>query len=363
MVYMLLSIIYCSSHSNYLSEKEESKNLAFGVDLYLGSNCKNGWIDPKIYKEKIQNVFYIGSMLKEIPDEISLYKNIEKIFIISKNLTKITKEIGKLPKLKDLTFGSFTLNELNDSIKNLLNLRELSIYSEKGIKQLKKEQSGLPIDTLQEEIRTFYFEKGKFVNLEKLEIITKTRSFEYNCAEKINNSSVNQIKYYIGSLPKEIGLLKNLKILNICHQNLNTLPVSIGNLQNLQQINISGNPIQNLPDSLGNLNNLNEFILTDHNLNEMPKALSKLINLKILILKRKYDHEGFANLDGNLDFDFSNLKSLTLLEISGFKICRIHSSILKCKNKGFKIILEADKMLKDDCGDFIGFKTLSKFFL
>lgn len=362
MFYLAFLFINCSLDSDLIIKQEESNHFSFGFDLYIRSNDKNDWTNTKIQKSKIQNIFYIGNKLEEIPEEIYHYKNVEKIFIISKNLSKISDKIGKLPKLKELTFGSYTLNEINSSIKNLINLKELSIFNDKSVRSILHDQNGRPIKTPQDEVRNLLFEEGEFLNLEKLEITIRNKIYKYDSIKEHNYDLMHEVNNCIDFLPEEIGLLKNLTILNINYQNITTLPTSIGNLNKLEKLFMNGNPLCFLPESFSKLKNLKELILTDHNLNEIPQSISNLSNLVSLILKRDNNFNDFIISDGNLNFDFSNLKNLSFLQLNGFKLHRIHKSILKIKKKNFKIILETENMYKDDYEDYNGLETFSKNF-
>lgn len=67
------------------------------------------------------------------------------------------------------------------------------------------------------------------------------------------NVSYNELS---GSIPSQIGQLKNLRILNASHNNMTGVPAEIGQLRNLEVLNLSYNQLTGLPNELGNLKNL-----------------------------------------------------------------------------------------------------------
>lgn len=80
-------------------------------------------------------------------------------------------------------------------------------------------------------------------------------------------------------LPKEIGLLTNLKGLTI-HGEISELPKEIGNLTKLQYLNLNGNKLTSLPKEIGKLHSLRIFMISDNLLTELPKEIGNLINLR-----------------------------------------------------------------------------------
>jgi len=89
--------------------------------------------------------------------------------------------------------------------------------------------------------------------------------------------SNNQIS---GSLPSQIGQLKNLRTLNASNNNFTGIPAEIGQLSNLEIINFSNNQLTGLPNELGNLTNLQILDLSGNKVSEIDleairKALPK----------------------------------------------------------------------------------------
>ena len=106
-------------------------------------------------------------------------------------------------------------------------------------------------------------------------------------------------------LPKSIGMLDSLKILNLNNNRLTNLPKEIGRITSLEELLLRKNTITKLPKTIGNLTRLQRLDLTRNKLNILPRSITKLKKLKYLNLN-------FNNLQ-NLSKKFGNLKSLEKL--------------------------------------------------
>lgn len=82
-----------------------------------------------------------------------------------------------------------------------------------------------------------------------------------------------------GSLPPEIGELRNLLVLSMSNNELKSLPPEIGNLQNLQSLDLSDNTLESLPLEIGDLSNLQWLILSNNVLTSLPPEIGGLSNL------------------------------------------------------------------------------------
>ncbi|NXE10851.1 LRC18 protein, partial [Lophotis ruficrista] len=89
-------------------------------------------------------------------------------------------------------------------------------------------------------------------------------------------------------LPEAIGTLQNLFYLNICNNKLTTksLPEELNLLKNLRILNLGLNCLDSIPTSLGALNELKELGVFDNALTTIPNSVKKLPKLKKLNAKR-----------------------------------------------------------------------------
>ena len=103
----------------------------------------------------------------------------------------------------------------------------------------------------------------------------------------LTNLRINSLSYQIdglNELPKEIGNLINLTVLNLYFNNLRKLPDSIKNLTNLTSLHLGDNYFNELPNSIESLTNLSNLNLSFNNLTSLPKFIGNLSNLKTLNL-------------------------------------------------------------------------------
>lgn len=83
-------------------------------------------------------------------------------------------------------------------------------------------------------------------------------------------------------LPESIGMLKNLKELEISYSNLKSLLSVIGNLSSLEELDLEENELYDLPESIGNLTKLKTINLSGNKIEKLLDSIKKLTQLKIL---------------------------------------------------------------------------------
>ena len=95
----------------------------------------------------------------------------------------------------------------------------------------------------------------------------------------------------LGSLPANIGDLKNLRELRIDHNNIKELPDSICDLHQLQVLHIDGNDITSLPYNIGHLSRLLDLGIGSCKIDKLPPSF---VNLNKLIIfwfeQRSFDN-------------------------------------------------------------------------
>lgn len=81
------------------------------------------------------------------------------------------------------------------------------------------------------------------------------------------------------SLPRTIGHLRNLRILDTSHNQLETIPDTIAYMTKLTALNISHNQLVTLPTSIGLLPKLIVIIANDNRLTSLPREIAQLRGL------------------------------------------------------------------------------------
>ncbi|XP_066571943.1 uncharacterized protein LOC136760440 [Amia ocellicauda] len=136
------------------------------------------------------------------------------------------------------------------------------------------------------------------------------------------------LTYRMDLVPREIGQLRNLSVLNLDTNELRSIPVEIGDLQNLERLTLSNNYLSALPEEIGQLRKLTSLHLANNSFRELPVQiclLRKLVFLDVTDNKVKKIPERiedltqletlllFFNRLESLPESFCNLRSLRTL--------------------------------------------------
>jgi Leucine-rich repeat (LRR) protein len=189
--------------------------------------------------------------------------------------------------------------------------------------------------------------------------------FFANCSgyEKLNKALANpekvtklKIKYgRIGSLPKEIEQLTNLKTLYLFKNKLTTIPEEIGNLKNLETLVISSNNLVELPASICQLTKLKKLSLKHNYIKQLPNEMGNLVNLEELYL----EYNGLISLP----YSIGNLSNLEMLNISNNNLFKIPNEIGKLYNLRFFVIGKNNLVdLPDEIGNLSSLRELNVAF-
>ncbi len=140
----------------------------------------------------------------------------------------------------------------------------------------------------------------------RLEIIPKEIGFLTNL--KLLDMSSNRIK----NIPKEIGFLTNLRLLDMSSNRIKSIPKEIVLLSNLSTLNLQYNKIKIIPPEIGMLHNLKNLFLGVNNIKTLPDEFFNLENLEFLVLTEN-EIEHISN-------KITQLKNLKSFRYSGNKI-------------------------------------------
>jgi len=123
----------------------------------------------------------------------------------------------------------------------------------------------------------------------------------------------------IKTIPKEIGLLTNLKCLNLTLNDITKISPKIKNLKSLECLAISSNKLVSLPKNIGDLSSLTQLFLTGNDIIELPNSICNLQELRELTLT--------SNNLKSLPSEIHKLKSLKKLALFGNKLQSLPKTI------------------------------------
>lgn len=197
--------------------------------------------------------------------------------------------------------------------------RELFLAEEQGWKKL-----SIPLPYFGEEIAIAVCELS---SLEKLKL--GDEFFRWQVLPPQIKKLVNLVELDISSnnlkvLPKEIGDLRHLKILNLAHNELSELPPEIKSLKFLENLILSYNSLNKLPKEFGSLKKLNSCNINFNQLTSLPVEIGMLENLKT-----------FAVISNNLASippEIGNLQYLTYLHFGGNQLTTLPPEIGRLEN-------------------------------
>ncbi|WCJ42295.1 Receptor kinase-like protein Xa21 [Euphorbia peplus] len=306
-------------------------NFAYLEDLGLGINRLHGTIPSNIFNMSVLTRLNLAgnNLSGSIPPSFGLHiPNLEQLFIGANNFHgPIPISISNASKLTniDLNFNMFS-GSIPVAFGNLRNLRSLSMWSN----QLRTES-----------LSTLFSSLASCKNLTFLDL--GQNPLNASLPISIGKLSSSLETFYIvgngltGTIPKEIGNLKSLILLDLGSNNLSgfipktigklrklqglyinsnriqgSIPSELCGLQSLSEINFGGNELfENIPSCFGNLTSLRKLNLESNKLSStIPSNVWRLKDLLELKLSSN-------NLSGSLSLEIGNMKAVTLLDLSG----------------------------------------------
>mgnify|MGYP002480502086 CR=1 FL=1 len=84
------------------------------------------------------------------------------------------------------------------------------------------------------------------------------------------------------TLPKELGKLRNLQVLDLRNNNLSlsTIPSEIGQLVSLRKLLLANNKLLSLPPEIKTMKDLIELDVSNNALTALPEEIGDLVTLK-----------------------------------------------------------------------------------
>lgn len=224
-----------------------------------------------------------------IPASISNFSSLEKLNLSQNPVIAIAPEFESLVNLKILNLDNCSISVFPTSITMLSRLEELRFSN--------------PISYLPEEI-------SNLVQLRILDLNNHNLQSIPTSIEKLTNLEQLILAYTdsLFTIPKEIGKLSELQLLNLSSCKLKILPKEIGDLKKLRWLYLGGNALSELPAEIGGLSRLETIELWGNPFRELPAEIGNLTQLKTLIL--------FLSRLKQLPISMKNLSNLTYLDLS-----------------------------------------------
>ncbi|CAN1187541.1 Probable LRR receptor-like serine/threonine-protein kinase At3g47570 [Linum perenne] len=250
--------------------------------LSVTNNMISGNIPSEIqYLVNLEQLWaYNNDLSGTIPPVIGKLHSLERLHLYNNNISGyIPDSIGNLTKLIELYVNNNNLHgEIPTSIQNCTNLLWLNLS--------RNNLSGLI--------------PSQVMSLRSLSIAL--------------DLSYNQ---FIGSIPMEVGTLKNLGILDLSNNMLSgSIPSSMGGCISLQSLYLQGNLLQGIiPSSFSSLKGIQLLDLSANNLSgQIPKFLELMNNSQLLNLS-------FNNFEGEVPRRGA-FKNASIISVEGnSKIC------------------------------------------
>lgn len=289
---LILISFYCSSQIEFIfcDTNNSLQNL-----MKVRYNDKNVFNDFDSAFMKPRKVFVLGitdrqMFLREIPDKIYKFKNLQVLDLSNNQIEIIPDNIKYLKKLKELDLSQNRISKLPRAFCELKNLEILDLdYN----------------DFYEFPVQICYL-----TNLRKLIISGEG----------------------ISTIPTGISNLTKLKYLSLCC-NLERFPVEILNNSELCSLHISGKKVGIIPDSIVKLQNLEILVIggvdtisfptnfykmkiqsldiSFNNINSIPGVIYKVNTLLFLDVR--------GNKINYISDDILNLKNLIMLQISNYE--------------------------------------------
>ncbi len=91
----------------------------------------------------------------------------------------------------------------------------------------------------------------------------------------------------LSSLPSSIGRLRKLRYLNISENAFSELPESVCAISGLIELRVTDNQLTSIPDCIGQLSRLRELHLRNNSLITLPSVISRLVEIRLSPCPRK----------------------------------------------------------------------------
>lgn len=190
---------------------------------------------------EIKGLSFHGNHINQIPEGISLLKNLTSLHFSFNMLKKFPLELTKLIRLEKLTIANNKIKHIPAEISSLKKLESLKL-------------NGNILESIPKEI-------GLLTNLRNLDLGSNKLS----------------------SMPESFSNFKYLEELNLNYNKFTRLPNFIFGIQSLKNLNASSNQISILDPAISKLKNLESLDITFNKIEKLPESIfTEMSNLKWL---------------------------------------------------------------------------------
>ncbi|WP_460971952.1 leucine-rich repeat domain-containing protein [Spirosoma migulaei] len=216
--------------------------------------------------DTVKTIAFSGLELEQVPEVIYRFTNVEEINLGHNYLTALPARLTALPKLKRLNLMSNRLQE--DSVFFTRN---------KVVKSINLQRNSLtdvPASVRQNRrLESLWLGNNDLANL----TIKPLRSLH-----RLND--VNLYNVGLSQLPKDIGRLKHVKVMDLYYNKFTELPRQLGRMKRLEQLAIAHNNLKEIPASLAKLRRLQVLFAHHNHISQLPTKFQRLQHLHVLDL-------------------------------------------------------------------------------
>lgn len=219
---------------------------------------------------------YDGKKIKAIPAEIARFPALRELTIREANLADVPAELGSLAHLEDLELSLGVVADpeaMGATLARLPALRALELTPVGG----RTKQKGL---------RRIPASLLRAASLTKLRIPWSLDELPRNLGQLRSLRVLEIPRGSLKALPDDIGGLGALEELDMSGHDVVTLPASLGELRSLKKLNASVGRLEKLPDSLFLLPALHEVCVNNNRLRALPETLGHCRSLRSLDIER-----------------------------------------------------------------------------
>ncbi|PRP82499.1 hypothetical protein PROFUN_10069 [Planoprotostelium fungivorum] len=305
------------------------------------------WVQKLAADRQISVVDIVNCKMKKIPQSVSNGLNHLRILSLPSNGIKdIPEMLGSLPALEELDLSHNEITSIPSSLLHMKTLKSLMLSDNKiiGVSHKGESQSCYVKRLLlnQNPLKVIPDIVCAMTQLEELHVS------ECDIAEVADLSRMKQLRTLrlsrnrMTAFPLAILSLSNLQILGITSTDLSynaltVVPSQISELKELRDLNISHNNLLLFPDpdALGLLSHLRDLRLEFNSIEELPSSIDRLCNLRRLYLHNNRIQEipsevGSIHSLRALCLDCNKIKSVSseLHKLEKLHTLRLHNNEL-----------------------------------